>query len=423
MTSIMASGPIKDAIGFCNPLASISSVRIVAGDPEFARHAFVRSNAIRMQQVLINLISNAIKYTKAGTEISVSTRTSTVGDAERIAADALASSPPAILADRTTASSEAVPKKKINNDDSTKTAASELSSSSSSSLSFSSPVLIFSVSDCGPGIAPEQAGRLFHRFAQLDNEPKRTLGINEVGQPSGTGLGLNLCKLFVERMNDRIWANNNNNSGDNNNNNSSSSSSGSTFSFYLPLLSIEQDCDPIIGLPAAIASAARQHSGIMTNASRSIASVVSSDLISLDERRVLFVDDTLINRKVILRMLRSIGVTNSVAVESGEKALEELSSNDYDVVITDLQMPGMSGTDLSVAIHDRHASNPPIVIGLTADTSTDVVEKCAASGMADVMHKPITLTEMREYFETTVPRLDSGVWHAEVYDAQRGRAQ
>lgn len=395
MTSVVASGPIKDAVGFCQPLASVSSVKI-STDLGIAKHAIVTSNAIRLQQILINLISNAIKFTTAGSEITVNVFSSTVGDAEQAASSALASS--------------------------STTRYLETEEGGDDVQELSSPVLVFSVSDCGLGIAPDQAGRLFHRFAQLDTQPQRNLGGN-VGQPSGTGLGLNLCKLFVERMSGRIWARNNSDS--------KNDAFGSTFYFYLPLVSIEQDHnDHIIGLPAAIATTKRRNSITSENLRRTSITSAQKDHISLSECRVLLVDDILINRKVLLRMLKSIGVPHAVTAESGEKALRELAANQYDLVITDLQMPGMSGTELSIAINTEYGdstsaqlsdNSPPIVVGLTADTGIDVVERCAASGMADILYKPLTLVEMKEYFETTIPRLEAGVWYADVYDAQKDR--
>lgn len=121
--------------------------------------------------------------------------------------------------------------------------------------------------------------------------------------------------------------------------------------------------------------------------------------------RVLLVDDTLINRRVFLKMLQRIGVVNAKAVESGMAALQALNAEKYDLVISDIQMPGMSGIELSRAIQTAPLEKLPVVVGLTADTSERVEEECKASGMLDVLHKPITLDEMRNYFETEVGRL------------------
>jgi signal transduction histidine kinase/CheY-like chemotaxis protein len=364
LASLKASAPIKDAVSFCLPLASISNVNIVT-DLRTAENAIVKSNPLRLQQVLINLVSNAIKYTKRGSDICVQIRSTTLGSAKSMINHAIASSK--------------------NGDD------------GGDGDEFA--VLVFSVSDHGPGIVIDQADRLFRRYAQLDTEPTRTLGSNNIGQPSGTGLGLHLCQLFVERMNGRIWVTNN-----------GKDVGGSCFSFYLPLVSCEaHDTIEDPGMLNTNSRVSFCHPNLIDKQGRFDE---TKDEGSVFDRRVLLVDDTLINRKVVGRMLKTIGISNPVTMESGKEALEELSTNRYDLVITDLQMPGMSGTELSAAIQDMHnESTLPIVVGFTADSSSDAAERCSKSGMSDLLYKPITLSEMKDYFETTVPNLKPGIWH------------
>ena len=355
LASIPAPNQIKDAICFCQPLAFISNVNIVT-DLRTEKKICVRSNALRLQQVLINLISNSIKYTKRGSDITIKIQATSLGDVRRRIEKAMASSHNV--------------NDGVGDDD-------------------ESNVLVFSVSDCGPGIARDQAGRLFQRYAQLEKRPTRTLGTN-----AGTGVGLHLCQLFVNRMNGQIWATNNRNGHD-----------GCTFSFYLPLVA----CDANDSVPDPASSI--WVSDIRTNSDEKEGENKISKG-SVFDCRVLLVDDTLINRKVFDRMLKKIGISQSVTVNSGEKALQELAKNNYDFVITDIQMPGMSGTELSAAIRDsNNGSSAPIVVGLTADISSEALEGCVESGMADLLYKPITLSEMKDYFETTVPHLKAGVWY------------
>ncbi len=360
MAAIPAPDQINDAVCFCQPLAFISNVNIVA-DLKSDQKLCVRSNALRLQQVLINLISNAIKYTKRGSDINIRLHATTLGDAKK-------------MVDNAIASADNVKSGECHDD--------------------ALDVLVISISDCGPGIASDQAGRLFQRYAQLESRPTRVLGGNAVGQPSGTGVGLHLCQLFVDRMNGQLWVTNNRNGLD-----------GCTFSFYLPLVS----CDANYSVPKTkkLISA----SGSRSNLSEKRVETKTSKA-SVFDCRVLLVDDTLINRKVFDRMLKKLGISCSVTVNSGEKALQELARNSYDLVITDLQMPGMSGTELSAAIRDsNNGTTTPVVVGLTADIRRDALDRCVESGMADVLYKPITLSEMKEYFETTVPHLKPGVWY------------
>jgi len=361
LSPVLARSAIQDSIDFCQPLASISGVTVVMdGVDDNMQDIQVMSNALRLQQVLINLVSNAIKYTSEQSQIRISIQTADKADVELKIRGALASS----RSDACTTDTDDF-------------------------LHSKNPFLCFSISDHGPGIASHQADRLFRRFARLDVKPTRTLGgSNKVGQPSGTGLGLNLCQLFVLRMGGEIWATNNENS------------SGSTFSFSLPLA-----VNSIVRTPTQTPQ---------TNPTQSLSLQDIEMTTSL--MRILLVDDVLINRKVIGRMVKLVGVSDIVTAGSGENALQELSHNGpYDLVITDLQMPGMSGSELCESIMSNNSSpnvRKPVVVGLTADTSVKMAEKCRASGMSTVLHKPISVVEMREFFVTTAMRLQPGVWCA-----------
>ena len=364
LSPISASEQIQDAVCFCQPLAFISNVKLVA-DIRMDLNPIVNSNALRLQQVLINLVSNAIKYTRRESDIRIRIRSTSLGEARRLISGSLAASHDV---------------NHIDDDD-------EMA------------VLVFSVSDCGPGIAPDQACRLFQQYAQLEPRPTRTLGSSTVGQPSGTGVGLHLCRLYVNRMNGQIWATNN-----------GRGIEGSTFSFYLPLVSCDKR-NSVLGIPRP-----NRVTDFYANSS-------TNNRDNRDEKdskkspglqyRVLVVDDILINRKVIGRMIKKVGISEFAIVDSGKNALEELARNHYDLVITDLQMPGMSGTELSANIRDsKTLSSTPIVVGLTA--SGDDATQCIESGMADLLYKPITVSEMKEYFEATVPNLKPGSWYKSI---------
>ena len=380
LAPLLASEPIRDAIDFCNPLASISNVNIEMDCCGKTAEVFVNANALRLQQVLINMISNAIKYTDQGTTIRVSTRPSTVGKTIEALQDSIACC--SSWDDQESFLSESP-------DD--------------------TPILVFSVCDSGPGIEMDQARHLFQRYMRLSKEPTRTLGSKTVGQPSGTGLGLNLCQMFIQRMRGSIWVDNN-------------AGRGSTFSFCLPLVRKEL---------TQIASILAPSVGLQTSPKKRRCSPVLPISTMLDYRdlRVLVVDDTLINRKVLDRMLKKIGVSHISTAESGEDALDELytSGNHYDLVVTDLQMPGMSGVELTEAIfqkqqalEEQEGPQPIVVVGLTADTSPGVAEKCALSGMSDLLYKPITLVEIQDYFSTKIGKLQPGRWSRGDGAAYRG---
>jgi len=361
LSPVVATSAIQDTIDFCHPLASVSGVAVVTDYGEYKNNDYqVISNALRLQQVLINLVSNAIKYTSEKSQICITIQPTVMSDVEAKMLQALACS-------RQTT---------------------DKNLSSNQSLPSNSPVLCFSISDCGPGIPSDQADRLFRRFARLDNKPTRVIGgSNKVGQPSGTGLGLNICQLFVQRMKGEIWVINN------------STGNGATFSFFLPLAS-GRNVDSLLTTPESLT---KRYFSFETLANRTA------------QLRVLLVDDVLINRKVIGRMVKQVGVLDIVTADSGEEALCKLSENGpFDLVVTDLQMPGMSGTELCKVILSGNCcpgSSLPVVVGLTADTSVRVAESCRANGMSTVLYKPISVLEMQEFFETSLIRLRPGVWH------------
>jgi len=347
LVPILPAGPMIDAADFCRPLAVVSGVNIraVPGD---AANTWVRSNYLRLQQVIINLISNAIKYTSTGSTIEIYSNIRSWEQIKIEMESSLATGGPI------EPSTGHVVRNKF---------------------------LTISVTDAGSGIIPDQAERLFGRFSMLSNS-KLKRGPEFIGQPSGSGLGLNLCKSFVHLMGGNVWAANN------------SSGDGSTFSFYLPVIQHE-DTEAVAEQKVAI------HSALVVSTDTNQPS--GEQRSSSFQYRVLLVDDTLINRKVFLRMLRQIGVSNSRAVESGACALAVLRDESYDLVISDVQMPGMNGMELSKAIQDyTDLVKKPVVIGLTADTSERVEVDCLAHGMRDVLHKPMTVNDMKVYFETKV---------------------
>eukprot|EP00536_Pseudo-nitzschia_multiseries_P013954 jgi/Psemu1/261849/estExt_Genewise1Plus.C_6350013 len=363
LSPVVAKSAIQDAIYFCQPLASISGVDVVTNYGENNNSEYVViSNTLRLQQVLINLVSNAIKYTAERSQICISIQPTVMSNVEFKMQHAIACSRQNI----NIASGQNVRE----------------------SLSSNTPVLCFSISDRGPGIALHQADHLFQRFTRLDSKPTRVIGdSNKVGQPSGTGLGLNICQLFLQRMKGEIWAVNN------------CTGNGATFSFFLPL-SAGRNADSRITASECLT---KRYFSFETLANRTA------------QLRVLLADDVLINRKVIGRMIKQAGVSCIATADGGEHALRKLSEDGpFDLVITDLQMPGMSGTELCTAIMSRvscKGDSLPVVVGLTADTSVCAAEKCRASGMSTVLYKPISVLEMQEFFETFLERLRPGIWH------------
>jgi two-component system sensor histidine kinase/response regulator len=123
-------------------------------------------------------------------------------------------------------------------------------------------------------------------------------------------------------------------------------------------------------------------------------------------RLVLVAEDNEANQKVITHQLGLLGIAADI-VGDGGAALERWRSGDYALVITDLHMPVMDGYQLTAAIRDaeRDTRRTPIV-ALSANTIKDEAERCLALGMNDYLSKPVQLPMLRHMLEKWLPAGD-----------------
>ncbi|NML66206.1 response regulator [Hymenobacter sp. RP-2-7] len=247
--------------------------------------AWVLSDPFRLNQVLINLLANAIKFTERG---SVALQVSLVAEL------------PALR------------------------------------------IVRFEVHDTGIGIKPEALGRIFDSFAQAYADTTRRFG--------GTGLGLTISQALVTQLGGELAV-------------ASDYGRGSTFSFTLPL-------------PVAAAPAPGQHPSTLADG-------------LLRGTRMLIAEDNDVNRLVASLHLRHWGVEVAEAVD-GLAALHCLEQSHYDVVLMDIQMPGLNGLEVTRQLRrlpDPQRATTP-VLALTANAFRSDNEKYLAAGLNDYLAKP-----------------------------------
>ena len=202
-------------------------------------------------------------------------------------------------------------------------------------------VLRVSVRDTGIGIPPEAIGDVFVPFKQADGSIQREFG--------GTGLGLAICKELIEAMGGAIGV-------------TSETGVGSTFWFEIPVRPAEP--------PVEASPAERPHLG----------------------RRVLVVEDNEVNRMVVTRMLAALGC-EVFSATNGEEAVAEVEAREHDLVLMDVQMPGMDGLEATRRI--REGSRPQVrIVALTANAFQEDREACLAAGMDDFLAKPIRRSDL-----------------------------
>ena len=106
------------------------------------------------------------------------------------------------------------------------------------------------------------------------------------------------------------------------------------------------------------------------------------------ETHILLVEDNEINQQVACELLERQGIQYSIA-NNGKEALELLSKQSFDLILMDIQMPEMDGYQASIAIRKNPKNEKIPIIAMTAHAMRDDIERCLASGMNDHISKPI----------------------------------
>ena len=216
--------------------------------------------------------------------------------------------------------------------------------------------LLISIIDTGIGIEDEEFKRIFNPFYQIDGSVTRAHG--------GTGIGLAISEKLIELMGGKISI-------------ESHLDQGSTFTILLPLIA-EENHDLNIENEYQTIYDSNEISSNSLN-------VINPDL----NKKIIIVEDNLINAELLTLILNDIGYDPDIA-ENGQIFLDMMKENNYDLVLMDCQMPILNGYDATKQY--RHSENYEIhipIIAVTANAMTGDKEKCLASGMDDYISKPV----------------------------------
>jgi len=119
--------------------------------------------------------------------------------------------------------------------------------------------------------------------------------------------------------------------------------------------------------------------------------------------RILLAEDHIVNQKVQLLMLSRLGYSADLAV-NGLRAVEAVEKQTYDVVLMDIQMPEMNGMDAVRLIRKKHGENCPTIFALTAEDLAEGGAKYLRIGFDGYLRKPLQANLLQALLKTVVPR-------------------
>ena len=341
-------------------LNAVSAGRLAARNQKLVvdmrtQHDWFMGDALRLSQVLINLVGNAVKYSDDGGTITVTIEERAADGgapalpAGREAAGAGAQAAEEATADALSASCEAVEAGAQTMEeaaaDALPTTYEAAESSGQITGGGSGTVNVyFAVADEGVGIAEEDIERIFAKFEQVNTTDARQ---------QGTGLGLAISNRIVLMMGDRIRAN-------------SRLGHGSTFYFEIPL---------------TIADAADK------------SSCADAEQVDFTGKRALVAEDNELNMEIIAYVLDDMGFTVDKTTNGQEAvdAFEQSPVGRYDIVLMDVMMPVMDGLTAAHRIRslDRADAADVPIVATSANAFAEDVKRSLASGMNAHVSKPI----------------------------------
>ncbi len=221
--------------------------------------------------------------------------------------------------------------------------------------------LRFEIEDNGIGITKEKQNNMFESFSQGSIQINRKYG--------GTGLGLSIVKGLIKILKGKIYL-------------KSELGKGSSFFFEIPLTYAPK-----------------------TKIVKKKKQTINIDELDLNNIKILVVEDNKINQMITKKILNKMNLYCDV-VDNGEAAVEKVKETNYDVVLMDIHMPGISGLEATKII--RTFNKELTIFALTAVTIEDKMHEFDEAGFNDIISKPFKQEDFENKLYTTL-KLKQGI--------------
>lgn len=202
------------------------------------------------------------------------------------------------------------------------------------------------VKDSGIGIAASKLPYIFESFTQAGTDVARKYG--------GTGLGLTIAKKLIEQQDGSIHAD-------------STVNEGTTFTFTIPYK--------------------------ISHTINNTMTVNKTPLQNMSHLHILIAEDNDINRFIIEKMIVDSGARLTFAT-SGEETVRAVSREEFDIILMDIEMPGMNGYQATEIIRNELKMKTIPIIAMTGHAMAGEKNKCIESGMTDYISKPFQSADL-----------------------------